>query len=124
MKLHVNGEGNNMVILWRNQSIKMLSFGAVLGLLITLPEQAFATTTNGGAGLPWEAPLHTLANSLSGPVALSLSLMGIIVAGGVLIWGGEITHWVRSLVFLVMVISVLAFAGPLLSSLFGVSTII
>lgn len=112
-----------MVILWSNKSIKMLSLGAVLGLLITLPEQALATTT-GGAGLPWEAPLHTLANSLSGPVALSLSLMGIIVAGGVLIWGGEITHWVRSLVFLVMVISVLAFAGPLLSSLFGVSTII
>jgi type IV secretory pathway VirB2 component (pilin) len=114
-----------MVILWSNKSIKMLSLGAVLGLLITFPNQALATTTSGaGGGLPWEAPLQTLANSLSGPVALSLSLMGIIVAGGVLIWGGEITHWVRSLVFLVMVISVLAFAGPLLSSLFGVSTII
>lgn len=107
----------------RGNTLKLLTLAGVLGLLALFPEQALATTT-GGTGLPWEAPLQTLADSLSGPVALSISLLGIIVAGAVLIWGGEITHWVRSLVFLVMVISILAFAGPLLSSLFGVSTVI
>ncbi len=106
-----------------NLMVKTVLPATVLGVFTLFPEQALATTT-GGAGLPWEAPLQTLADSLSGPVALSISLLGIIVAGAVLIWGGEITHWVRSLVFLVMVISILAFAGPLLSSLFGVSAVI
>ena len=42
-----------------------------------------------GGGLPWETPLSRVATSLTGPVALSISLIALMVAGGTLVFGGE-----------------------------------
>ena len=60
----------------------------------------------GGGGLPWEAPLTTLANSVSGPVAYGLSILGIVTVGGVLIFaGGMVGDLLRGVLFVVLVIS-------------------
>lgn len=45
----------------------------------------------GGGGLLWETPLNTVAQSLTGPVALSISLIALMVAGGTLVFGGELS---------------------------------
>ena len=62
-----------------------------------------ARAATGGAGLPWETPLTTLSNSVTGPVAYSVSLVG---AGGILIFaGGQVNEFLRAVLFCVLVIA-------------------
>src|SRR6516164_8810199 len=66
-----------------------------------------------------EKPLQTLGNSISGPVAYGLSLIGLVVSGGVLIFmGGELNHFARIVVQVVLVISFII-AGKNTMSTFG-----
>ncbi len=71
--------------------------------------------------LPWERPMQTIATSLTGPVAYAIGLIGIAIAGGTMLWGGELTEFGRRACMIGLVISVLVFAAPMLSSAFGVS---
>jgi type IV secretory pathway VirB2 component (pilin) len=65
-----------------------------------------ARAATGGAGLPWETPLTTLSNSVTGPVAYSVSLIGIVGAGGILIFaGGQVNEFLRAVLFCVLVIA-------------------
>ena len=65
-----------------------------------------AHAATGGAGLPWETPLTTLSNSVTGPVAYSVSLIGIVGAGGILIFaGGQVNEFLRAVLFCVLVIA-------------------
>ena len=71
---------------------KLGSLLAAFALLT--PVVAHAAT--GGGGLPWETHLQTLSNSISGLVAYGVSLIGLVVCGGVLIMmGGELNHFAR-----------------------------
>ena len=76
---------------------------------------AHATTT----GLPWEGPLTTLKDSLTGPVALAVSLIAILVCGCMLIFGGEIGDFAKRMVMLVLVIAVVVGGASMLTTLFG-----
>ena len=81
------------------------------GLLILLTffavvPHAMASAAQGG-GLPYEAWLTKLQQSMTGPVAFSISIIGIVVAGGVLIFGGELNAFVRTLIFVVLVMGLL-----------------
>lgn len=87
-------------------------------VLFLLPHIAEASPAAGG-GLPWESPLQKISDSFSGPVAFAISLIGIIVCGAMLIWGGEINEFARRAIMLVLVIALLVFANSVLSSLFN-----
>ena len=89
----------------------------IVGLLMA-PEIALAGS---GTGLGWEQPLTQLRASLTGPVAFSLSIIGIFGAGAGLIFGGEMNGFLRTLVILVMVIALIVAANNFLSTLFGAS---
>src|SRR3979409_1469758 len=71
--------------------------------------------------LPWERPMQTIATSLTGPVAYAIGLIGIAIAGGSMLWGGEPPDFGPRGCMIGLVVSVLVFAAPLLSSAFGVS---
>ena len=71
--------------------------------------------------LPWEAPMTAIATSLTGPVAYAIGLIGIAIAGGSMLWGGELTEFGRKACMIGLVISVLVFAAPMLASAFGVT---
>jgi type IV secretory pathway VirB2 component (pilin) len=88
----------------------------ILAWAFSLRLQASGTGT-----LPWEAPMQTIATSLTGPVAYAIGLIGIAIAGGTMLWGGELTEFGRRACMIGLVVSVLVFAAPLLSSAFGVS---
>jgi type IV secretion system protein TrbC len=50
--------------------------------------------------------LTTLSNSVTGPVAYGVSLIGIVGAGGVLIFaGGMVNEFLRAVLFCVLVIA-------------------
>src|SRR5580700_2075415 len=72
-------------------------------------------------GLPWEKPMTAIATSLTGPVAYAIGLIGIAIAGGAMLWGGEPTEFGRRACMIGLVVSILVFAAPMLSSAFGVS---
>jgi type IV secretion system protein TrbC len=74
-----------------------------------------------GGNLPWEKPMTTIATSLTGPVAYAIGLIGIAVAGGAMLWGGELTEFGRRACMIGLVVSVLVFAAPMLASAFGVN---
>lgn len=98
------------------QSRNIAVIGAIL--LFTI-DPAFASTTT---GMPWEDPLNTIMTSITGPVAMVISLLGVTVAGGMLIFGGELGEFTRRIIMLVLVIALLVSAASILTLLFGGSS--
>src|SRR3954453_7763835 len=87
-----------------------------LALAVSVRAHASAAGT-----LSWEAPMTAIATSLTGPVAYAIGLIGIAIAGGTMLWGGELTEFGRKACMIGLVVSVLVFAAPMLSSAFGVT---
>lgn len=97
----------------------------LLARLATFMLAAWASTiclhaTTAG-NLPWEKPMTAIATSLTGPVAYAIGLIGIAIAGGAMLWGGELTEFGRRACMIGLVVSVLVFAAPMLASAFGVN---
>ena len=93
-------------------------FGALIALAVALSLRLQAAAAG---GLPWERPMTAIATSLTGPVAYAIGLIGIAIAGGAMLWGGELTEFGRRACMIGLVVSVLVFAAPLLASAFGVT---
>jgi len=100
-----------------------LAILALLALAILAPQHAVASTGTGGS-LPYESWLTNLQNSVTGPVAFALSIIGIVVAGGVLIFGGDLNGFFRTLIFLVLVMALLVGAQNVMSTFFGMGAVI
>jgi type IV secretory pathway VirB2 component (pilin) len=93
-------------------------FAALLLALLLAPPQAIASEGTGGS-LPYESWLANLRNSVTGPVAFALSIIGIVVAGGVLIFGGDLNGFFRTMIFLVLVMALLIGAQNVMGTFFG-----
>lgn len=90
----------------------------VAGVLIGYADTAHASAGAGG-GLPYESALMKFQQSATGPVAFVLSIVGIVVAGGTLIFGGDLSGFFRTFFMLVLVIGMLVSANNVLQTLFG-----
>ena len=91
-----------------------------MSLLVLWSGMAAWAGGGGGGGLPWETPLKTVADSLTGPVALSISLIALMVAGGTLVFGGELSEFARRACVAVLAIAFLVLGAGFMTSLFGV----
>ncbi|GAB1394113.1 hypothetical protein MASR1M60_22770 [Rhodocyclaceae bacterium] len=86
--------------------------GLVLLSLLTSP--AFA----GGASLPWDGPLETLRNNLTGPFAASVSVVAFVAAGVALIFGGEdMSSIAKRILYVVLGVCIVVFGLQFLSAL-------
>ena len=74
----------------------------------------------GGGGLPWEGPLQQIQQSITGPVAGFIALAAVAVAGGMLLFGGELNDFARRLMYVVLVAGILLGATQIVG-LFGAS---
>lgn len=101
-----------------NKAVIYSGLLVILALFLLAPLPAFASEGTGGS-LPYEGWLTNLRNSVTGPVAFALSIIGIVVAGGVLIFGGDLNGFFRTLIFLVLVMALLVGAQNVMSSFFG-----
>ncbi len=90
----------------------------LLAFFLMAPQHAFASEGTGGS-LPYESWLTNLRNSVTGPVAFALSIIGIVIAGGVLIFGGDLNGFFRTLIFLTLVMALLVGAQNIMSTFFG-----
>lgn len=94
-----------------------LLMGALL-LILLLPCLAAATGSGSSIGaLPWEKALSGIAYSLTGPVALAISLIMVVVGIGVLMFGGDMAGWARWVAFAALAAGTLGGAANLVSLL-------
>jgi type IV secretory pathway VirB2 component (pilin) len=89
-----------------------------LTLLVMLPNIVAATGAGTSIGaLPWEKTLSGIAYSLTGPVALALSLVMVVVGIGVLMFGGDMAGWARWVAFAALAAGTLGGAANLITLL-------
>lgn len=101
----------------KTKLLKLALFTTAIMILQTAPAWAGAV----GGGLPWEAPLQKVADSLTGPVALAVSLIALMVAGGTLVFGGELSEFARRSCVAVLAIAFLVLGAGFMTQLFGVA---
>ena len=65
--------------------------------------------------------LNNLRASATGPVAFAFGIIGIVVAGGILIFGGDLNGFFRTMLVIVLVMALLVTANNIMSDLFGTS---
>lgn len=99
----------------------LLLFLFVMSLLLLIVPDVFASQTT---GMPWETPLTKIQNSISGPVALSISIIAIVISGAILIFGGEIGEFARRMIMIVLVIALIVASNSVLAQLFTTSALI
>ncbi|MDR2176323.1 MAG: TrbC/VirB2 family protein [Synergistaceae bacterium] len=88
-----------------------------LSVVLTVGGAAFAAGGGGEQALPWEAGLQTLQTSITGPVATVISLVAVVGAGAALIFGGNIQGFMRTSVYIVLVVGIVLGVNSLLTSL-------
>jgi type IV secretory pathway VirB2 component (pilin) len=64
----------------RSLGCRLGSLPLALFVAICVAAPAFATTTS-GTSMPWETPLQTISDSLSGPVAKAIGVIAIVMTG-------------------------------------------
>lgn len=99
-------------------NLSQIALVSVTFFFFLMPDLVLASV-GGGGGLPYESWLVSLRNSVTGPVAFTLSIIGIVVAGGILIFGGELNAFFRTLIFIVLVMALLIGAQNIMTNLFA-----
>lgn len=86
---------------------------AIILLSLVFPAIAMALESP----LPYEGGLKALEDSFAGTVPFVISLAGIVGCGAMLIFGGEISGFMRTMVFIVLVVAVIVQASSIISFL-------
>lgn len=71
--------------------------------------------------MPWESPLAAIATSLTGPTAASIGLIGIVVAGGTLVWHHDLGQFGKTTTFIALACSIMLLAAKFITAVFGVT---
>lgn len=101
--------------LFLKSCIKLALF---MGLFIFTAKAAFAGT---GDSMPWDSGLDKLVANLTGKTALAVGTLALFASATALVFGGEMSEWVRKTLLLVVAISMLISGGSLIKILFNVS---
>jgi len=113
-----------MKTLWnKTSSFVMRNKSSILFMmcLAALASTPMAHASTSSSSLPWETPLKTVSDSLTGPVALSISVCALFACGATLVFGGEMTEFVKRALYAVMAIAFIVGGSSVMSSVFGVS---
>ncbi len=98
-----------------SKSYSLISLSSLTLFACLIASPAFASSSG---SLPWKGPLQQIQQSITGPVAFSIALAAIAIAGGMLIMGGELNDFARRLMYIVLVAGILLGAAQIVS-LFG-----
>ena len=99
-----------------NTIIFRFGLPALAAISAFAPDLALAAAQN----LPWEQPLESIVDSLSGPVVTSLSIAAIVVAGLTYAFS-EGGGMMRRSSGMVVGLSIAALSATLVTELFGIS---
>lgn len=93
---------------------------AALFICLAVSTEVLAAPGEGGR-LPYETWLNDLRASATGPVAFAFGIIGIVVAGGILIFGGDLNGFFRTMLVVVLVMALLVTANTIMTDLFQTS---
>ena len=94
---------------WRHFALLTLA----VVFLVLLSHQANAAAA--GGGLPYEGWLANIQKSITGPVAFAFAIIGLVVAGATLIFGGELNGFIRTLMFIALVMALIITAQNMMT---------
>jgi len=97
--------------------VNYILFGVIV-LLLLAPDLMATTSTS----MAWEGPLTKVVDSIKGPVAFGISIIAIVAVGTGLLFGGEIGTFMKTALYLALVISLVVFATNILTGAFGLSS--
>jgi type IV secretory pathway VirB2 component (pilin) len=100
------------IIHTNSHAARRLAAAAALALLIAAPAHA------AGSGMPWEAPLEQVVDSITGPVARAAGVIAIVLAG-ITITFSEGGSGVRKLAFVGLGIAIMFAAVSFFLDFFG-----
>jgi type IV secretion system protein VirB2 len=89
-----------------------------LSKMAAVPAICFYAAVAHAQSLPWETPLCTFANALTGKTAFGIAVIVMFATGVALVWGEEIKGVMKSLVVAIMVISILISGAAIIRWLF------
>ena len=97
-----------------------LPFSILITLVLLLVSgEVFAEGEGATLKLPYEQGLGAFRESLQGPVPFAISLVGIVACGAMLIFGGEISGFMRTMIFIILVVAVIVQADNIVTGLGG-----
>jgi type IV secretory pathway VirB2 component (pilin) len=103
-----------------NPATKKFIFILSLGILIFLTAYHVFASSTGGGGLPSDSWLQKLMQSITGPWAYAISVGGLVSTGAGLIFGNaEIGAFIKSILWLALVLSFIVAAANTISGLTG-----
>jgi type IV secretion system protein VirB2 len=93
-------------------------------LMMAFSVCASVAFADAGADLPWESAIGKIKTSMTGPVALAVSLIAIVAAGVALIFGGDMQGFMRTAAYLALVLGIIVAAVQVLDKLYTTSATI
>lgn len=97
---------------------------AIVVLTMLVSPEVWASSASTSSGLPYEGWLMSFQKSLTGPVAFSIALAGIIGCGASLVFlGGEMSRFLRSMVYILLVMTLIIGADTVMTNFFNASDI-
>jgi len=95
----------------RIKFIKKLATPVLSGVTALASQAAHA-----GPALPWDGPITTVVNNLTGPVATGISTVAFLAAGAALIFGGDDLGGIaKKLLYVVLGVALIVFGANFLS---------
>ena len=89
--------------------------GMVIGVIIQAG--AVPAFASGSGTLPWDGPIQTLTNNLTGPVATAISIVAFLAAGAALVFGEELGGIAKKALYVVLGISMIVFGAQFMGDL-------
>lgn len=97
---------------------RTIVLAAAVAVVLLAPSLAHAAAA--GGAMPWDTGLQTLERDLTGPVPFMIGMIGFAVGGIVLIHGNDMGRFAQTLVYLLMVVSLMA-AAPTAAAALGIA---
>ncbi|EDP8962524.1 hypothetical protein AAC40_005248, partial [Salmonella enterica subsp. enterica] len=88
-------------------------------LVSTLSDQVAGSEGGGLQSLPFTSVAGSLMDFMTGPALFAMAVLGVVVAGAALVFGGELSGFVRSIFMMAVGVGVILMASNLVNGMFG-----
>ena len=106
---------------WKKVAFQFGFFVVLIGLVALFADIADAKRTFDDKS-PFSKPLTGIRAVFSGPIAYTVSILGIMICGAALIFGGELSEVVKKVFMLVLAVAISAFAITFFDQFFGTAS--
>ena len=91
-------------------------FNQRIAIAMAMLYTAHAEASTSG-GLPWDGPIQTLQNDLTGPVATGISVVAFLAAGSALVFGEELGGIAKKALYVVLGVAMIVMGNKFLAAL-------